>query len=410
MSFSPANENAALVSRIPVDERLKRWATTPRQIEIIDAVIAGGTYEAAAQALGISRGNVGDAIKRVRTLAAAQGWAPEADFTHAVPDPFIVKGHSTLRDRHGAVVLQWEKTKLDDLRRAEGIRAGLEAACEELPRLAPLARPAGSLASLANLYTFTDYHLGMMAWSREAGADWNLDIAERMLVAAFEHLVTSAPAARVAVINVQGDFLHFDGLLAVTPTHGHVLDPSARFGEIVKAAIRVLRRLCDIALMRHEEVHLIVAEGNHDIVGSLWLRNMFAALYEREPRLTVNDSEVPYYVFQWGRTMLGFHHGHMKKGETLPELFAAMFAPMWGATAYREVHVGHRHHLDVKERAGMTVVQHRTLAASDAHAARGGWMSARAASARTYHARGELVAENWVTPEMLDDGTLGLAA
>jgi hypothetical protein len=183
--------------------------------------------------------------------------------------------------------------------------------------------------------------------------------------------------------------------------HGHVLDAAGRYSQMVQAAIRVLRRVVDLALMCHEEVHVLFVEGNHDLAGSMWLRLMFGALYENEPRLTVNDSEVPYYVLRHGCTMLAFHHGHMSKNASLPLLFAAQFPAIWGATTKRYAHCGHRHHVEEKEHAGMTVVQHPTLAARDAYAARGGWIAERAATCITYHEAYGQVARTIVTPEML---------
>jgi len=128
---------------------------------------------------------------------------------------------------------------------------------------------------------------------------------------------------------------------------------------------------------------------------------VFSALYENEPRLTVNDSETPFYVYQHGETMLAFHHGHMKKNDQLPILFAAQFPKVWGNTTRRYAHTGHRHHVEEREHSGMTVIQHPTLAARDAYAARGGWISDRAATAITYHERFGQVGRSTVNPEML---------
>ena len=47
--------------------------------------------------------------------------------------------------------------------------------------------------------------------------------------------------------------------------------------------------------------------------------------------------------------------------------------------------MGHLHSVDVKENNLMIVEQHRTLAAPDAYAARGGWISGRDAKVITYH-------------------------
>lgn len=49
----------------------------------------------------------------------------------------------------------------------------------------------------------------------------------------------------------------------------------------------------------------------------------------------------------------------------------------------------------------MTVIQHSTLAARDAYAARGGWMSERHVTSITYSDKYGQVARNTVTPEML---------
>jgi hypothetical protein len=214
-------------------------------------------------------------------------------------------------------------------------------------------------------------------------------------------MMAASPQSRVGIVNQLGDWLHYDGLSAVTPLHGNVLDADGRFSKMVAAAIRILRRVIDLALIRHDVVHLILAEGNHDIASSVWLRHMFKALYENEPRITVNDNELPYYVYQHGKTMLAFHHGHLSKNGALPLLFAAQFPAMWGETTKRYIHTGHRHHKDEKEHPGVTVVQHPTLAARDAYAARGGWISEREATAMTYHSQFGLVARNTVTPEIL---------
>lgn len=374
---------------------------TARECEFLDAIEKHGSERKAAEALGVNRGTVSSAIRRIRYKAAKRGFSPEHDMQHVVPEGYKVRGTSTLYDEFGKPRLQWVKSDIDAQKQADLMQAAFDAMAEELPRVKPVPFDGKTDSALCNLVVFTDYHLGMLAWHKEGGADWDLKIAEQMLLAAFLHLVESSPKAEKCVLALQGDFLHTDGLLPVTPAHHHVLDTDGRFSKIVASAIRVIRRLIDHALQKHLEVHLIVAEGNHDESSSVWLRQMFAALYEQEPRLTVNASELPFYVVQHGEVMLAFHHGHKVKNEQLPGLFAAQFAWMWGQTTKRYCHTGHRHHVDEKEYAGMTVTQHPTLAARDAYAARGGWISERAAQSITYHEKYGQVARNIVTPEML---------
>jgi len=374
---------------------------TPRELEYLDAVEKHGSERKAAEALGLSRGTISTAVKRIKEKAARRGYSPEHSWTRPVPEGHRARGVSTLFDLDGNPIMQWVKSEIDHKRQAEMMRAAADAMAEELPRVKPVAFSGKTDASLCNLIVFTDYHLGMLAWHKEGGADWDLKIAEQMLLAAFLHLVEASPKAGKCVLALQGDFLHTDGLKPLTPEHHHVLDADGRFSKIIEAAIRVVRQLIGYALEKHREVHLLICEGNHDETGSLWMRKMFAALYEKEPRLTVNASELPYYVVQHGEVMLAFHHGHKVKNEQLPGLFAAQFAWMWGQTTKRYCHTGHRHHVDEKEYAGMTVTQHPTLAARDAYAARGGWISERAAQSITYHEKYGQVARNIVTPEML---------
>lgn len=383
-----------------VDPELKKYAT-PAQARYIDAANEHGSYRAAERALGLSSNGVRKAVEAVKAKAAKDGYAP-GHFIAGVAAGYKMGKVTVHRNAAGELIQTWERQHPDDKIRLEIIQAAFAEACKELPRLKPIKAPAVTSTSLCNLVTFTDYHMGMLAKKAITGADWNCEIAEAMLVAAQEHLLSNAPKAETLVINLQGDFFHWDGHQAVTPTHGHILEADGNYSYMVEAGIRVIRRIIDIALRTHRRVKLLFVEGNHDLVSTgVWLRKMFAALYEKEPRLEVIQSEVPYYAYRHGKVMLSFHHGHLKKNESLPELFAAMYAEMWGQTTYRYCHTGHYHHEESKEHSGMKVIRHPTLAAPDNHAIRNGYLSQRAANLITYHGEYGQVASNTVTPEML---------
>lgn len=387
-----------------IDENLRQFAT-PRQLEFLEAVDRLGSERKAADSLGLCRGTVSNAIAALKKKAAKMGYAPECHMTRIVPDGFMTKGVSSYFNKDGVLTGQWVKSQVDHDRQEAIFREACAAMAETLPRVKPAPMPEGTSEALCNLYTFTDYHLGMLAWGKETGADWDLKIAERTLIAAFAHMIDAAPKASTAFIAQLGDFLHSDGsggMLPVTPLHSNILDQDGRYSKIVGVAIRVLRRIVDFALERHEKVVVLMAEGNHDLSSSVWLRAMFRALYENEPRVEVIDSESPYYAWQHGTNMLGFHHGHLTKKENMPLLFASRFPAMWGATTKRVIHTGHQHHKDEKEHNGVTVVQHRTLAANDAHSARHGYVSERSAQAITYHVQYGEVARNTVVPEMFE--------
>ena len=383
------------------DENLKPFATD-RQWEILTAVAKHGGQREAARKLKLALSTVQGAISAVKKKAAVQGYSPEHHMTRLAPEPFVVKGVSTYYNKDGQPAGQWVKSDLDRAQAFEIAKQAVISMAEDIPRVPPMPAPSATDDNLCNLYVMTDCHVGMLAWHKEGGADWDLRIAERTLVGCFEHMVASAPAARVGIVAQLGDWLHSDGLIPVTPTSHHILDQDGRFAKVVDASIRVLRRLIDCALSKHDRVVVLMAEGNHDMASSVWLRVMFRMLYENEPRIQVIDSELPYYVYQHGAVLIGFHHGHLKGNAGLPLLFAAGFPVEWGATKKRYCHTGHRHHVEEKEHPGMTVVQHPTLAARDAYAARGGWISERQACAITYHSTYGQVARTMVCPEMLD--------
>lgn len=387
---------------VKIDENLYQYCT-PRQRETLEAIERLGSARAASVELGMNIGGASETYLAVKKKAAKMGYAPAHDFTRPVPDGYVAKGVSTYYNAEGKPAGQWVKASLSHQALVDAMREAIDGFKDEILPASVIATPQACEEHLCNLYTFTDYHLGMLAWHKEGGSDWSIAIAEKTILAALVQMVNQSPNAHTSVLNIQGDFLHTDGKTPVTPASKHVLDADSRFPKIRRSAIRIIRSLVAICLQRHQEVRLIIAEGNHDEESAGWLSDLFAVHYEEEPRVTVNDSVLPFYVFEWGATMLGIHHGHKVKNESLPLLFAAQFPQEWGRTTRREIHCGHRHHRDEKEYNGVTVVQHPTLAARDAYAARGGWIADRAAWAITYHKKYGAVGRVMITTEMLEE-------
>src|SRR4051812_2303573 len=85
-----------------------------------------------------------------------------------VRSPFIVTGRTTLTNlQTGEQVLQWEREALDRQQDEEARQAAYDAMADKLPRAVPTSVPTAVNADLCNLYTFTDYHLGCLAWREE---------------------------------------------------------------------------------------------------------------------------------------------------------------------------------------------------------------------------------------------------
>lgn len=370
-------------------ESLRPYCLSPEQAEKLDAVIAaGGNQSAAARTLGCNAKTVSDTVQKLRARAEAE---PKE----------CVKGRSTLRDADGNTVLEWTKTHFR-FDQAGAQKAFMDALTDAIPKASPVSRRTKNpIEDLANAFILTDYHLGMKAWGVETGADWDTGIAEELLVTWFAEAIRMAPMAHTAVLGQLGDFLHWDGLDAVTPSHGNVLDADTRFQHVVEAAIKSLRRIIAELLKKHEHVRVLMCEGNHDPASSIWLRAAFASMYSDEPRVTVDTRPDPYYCVPWGETLLFFHHGHKVKPASVAPVFVGKFPVEFGASKYRYAHLGHLHNQHVLESPLMLVEQHRTLASPDAYASRGGWLSGRSAPVITYSKRFGEVGRLVITPEMV---------
>lgn len=382
-------------------ESLKKYATGPQQKAYLEALKQTGGHKAkASELLGTNHRNNMNKLSMLKSRAALQGYAPEHDVDHPVPDTHINTGNSTLY-KDGEQVLQWVKTSVKHDHIVKVMRGIVDAMKEDIPRAVPIEPPKLTSSELLNLYTITDYHLGMLSWPEETGADWNTEVAEDLLMKWFESAIALAPDSENAVFAQLGDFLHWDGMEAVTPASKHVLDADTRFQHIVRVAIRVIRRVVQTLLTKHQNLHIIMADANHDPASGVWLRELLSAMYEDEPRVTVDNSADSYYCYEHGLVSLFFHHGHKKKPNNIHDVFAAKFREVFGRTKYSYAHMGHMHSVDVKETNLMIVEQHRTLAAPDAYSTRGGWISGRDAKVVTYHKKYGKVASNTITPEMV---------
>ena len=377
---------------------------TPMQQEHFDTLMAHGGATMAAAATGVPVTTYQSALRNMRHRAASKGYSPDNHLNNPVPDNFTLKKYSLYIDKEGKPGQRWLKADLDDEKRLEMIRVAIESLTNHVPAFPAVAAPKNPRnADLLNLYTLTDCHVGMLAWNKESGKDWDVHIATHVLTKCFRDMVDRSPPAETCIINQLGDFMHYDSFEAVTPAHKNLLDADGRFHKMIDSAIHIMLDVINYALLNHKNVHVICAEGNHDPAGAGWLARLIKHSYANNPRLTVDTTPKPFYVYQFGKVMLCFHHGHKVRMASLPGLFACDYPLMWGSTQYRYGHMGHRHHVEEKAKGltGMKVMQHATLAPNDAYAARGGWRADQEVVALTYHKDFGEHSSIHTTPQML---------
>ena len=376
-------------------EQYRSWATLGDH-EKIDALNKHGSQSKAAAALGISERRLRQSFKNLRERAAKQGYAPENDQIHPVPEGQLVGGVSTLYDDAGQVKMQWVKSKADKDREIQRLIESIE-----LKPLPKIKEPKGKKQKLCALYTITDFHIGMYAWAKECGEEWNTEIAGETYLHAINEMTQHAKDAEEAILNIQGDFLHYDSMDAITPMNKHLLDSDTRFPKMAELSMDLILWSCELLLKTHKRVRVVMAQGNHDLVSMIWLRKIVKNAYKKNPRLVLNDSESEYYAELFGKTFIGIHHGHRIKRDKLPHMFSCdhFTREMWGNAAYSHIHCGHYHHqVESNEIGGAVVTQHPTLSPRDSYAVKHGYMSRSRAFLYIYDDQGDEVTRHSVRP------------
>lgn len=431
-------------SNFVLDPELEEYCT-PKQLEKLKAWQEHGSQRKAGKALGISPANLNIAYRAVLKKAGQHGYAPDRDLTHKtapgmsskgtsirydedgkvqqywnkskqegrdpeevvrLPDPKTITKLSTLYDQEGNVTQQWIAEKPEAIAQVEAWREFAKALSEPLPRAELIPPPVSSDQDLAVCYPVGDHHMGMLAWPEETGRAWDINIGERMLAGATDYLVSKAPDAAKALIVFLGDFMHYDSMEPVTPTSRNQLDADSRFPKMVRGAIRAMRHMIERALEKHEHVYVIVEIGNHDLSSSIFLMELLANTYEKEPRITIDTSPMHFHYWRFGKVLIGSHHGHGAKMPQLPLIMATDRKEDWGETEYRYWLTGHMHTLKTQvaigaqDFSGCTVEQFRVLAPGDAWATQKGYRAISDMKAIVYDRRYGEVSRNTVNPKM----------
>lgn len=329
--------------------------------------------------MNVCHSSVQGALVSAARTAALRGYAPAEDMNHKVPDGFSVKGISTYYNSDGKVTGQWVKSKEDTERREEIVRESIRVLSEDVRGLSPIVTPPQRVnEDLLAVYPLGDPHVGMSAWAQEAGADFDLHIARKLTLGAFDRLISAAPAAHTAVVLPLGDIFHIDSQTNVTPGHGHQLDADGRFVKVLQVGIEMYRHAILRCLEKHQHVVVRFMAGNHD-PHSVWaLSFTIAAYFSEEPRVMVDLSPAKHWFYRFGKVLIGATHGDTVRPEDLLGVMVADRAQDWGETKHRYWYTGHIHNQSVRELPGGLIAESfRTLAARDAYASGKGYRAGR---------------------------------
>ena len=256
--------------------------------------------------------------------------------------------------------LKSKRTKETTTGMADAFRASIS----DIKPLKKIKIPKTSMKHSMVVYPMGDPHIGLYAYHKEVGEDFDCDIAERDLLAAVDYLFSVAPPTDEALVVNLGDFFHSDSGRNAT-TKGTPVDVDTRWSRVLLIGIKVQIRMIEMALGNHKQVTAIIAPGNHDAESSILLTIALQLYFENNKRVTIQEPNM-FHFYEFGANLIGVCHGHTVKKENLPQLMAEDMPEAWGRTKHRYWYTGHIHHRTLLEVGSTIVESFRTLAGKDA--------------------------------------------
>lgn len=222
-----------------------------------------------------------------------------------------------------------------------------------------------------------DFHLGKLAWGDETGgADYDLKIAESLWKETIADILSKVkPFGRPERIlfPIGQDFFHFD-TPGVTTTAGTQLDSDSRWQkmfckgvELLVWAIEQCRALAPVKVMW--------IPGNHDTATSYYAVVGLYQRYANTDSVDVDLSPTSRKYVQYGQNLIGYAHG-VEEGKRIEGLMQIEAPEMWGATTWREFHLGHLHSESATTKNGIVFRRVSSVTAADAWHAEKGFLGA----------------------------------
>lgn len=217
-----------------------------------------------------------------------------------------------------------------------------------------------------------DAHIGMRAFGVETKhSNFDVDIGVQQLRDAVDYLVEKAPSAETGLLVDVGDFLHANTQHNTTFS-GTPLDTDTRHYQVMKAAGEVMEYMINRMLAKFKKVIVVIARGNHNTDAAGAVQLMMEFYYKKEPRVNILPVDGFYHYIEYGKWLLGIHHGDKQRPRDLAASMARDMPEAWARTTHRLWCTGHYHKEEVKTYPG---VKHKVFGAlpppDSWHASRG---------------------------------------
>lgn len=367
-------------------EVLKQFAVTENQIAVLDDLKITGSIPKTARNLHKDPANTRKLVRKLERRAAQKGVAPHRDLVHQTAEGFNAKRISTAY-KNGEPILQWVIQEPEQQSIREKIEHTITGLTDDLTGLKKPTEPPKIVdADYCALYLIGDHHFGMLADSEAKldDDDWDTRIATETLIKATERLNQRVGNAHTGVLVNCGDFFHADSSKAETSA-GTRVDVDGRISRTFKLAGRLFQILIDKMLETHQEVIVINVRGNHDTDMACHLSSCLELLYQKEKRVKVLQNYSKFMHWEWENNMFVFHHGDRIKHEQILQTVIKNLDDEWSKCKNRFCHLGHIHHHQAREIAGMHFEHWGSLTSTDQWHSDSGYGAERSMTAIVYH-------------------------
>jgi len=289
-------------------------------------------YKRALRLLSAAKASAEEA-RQPEAFLSEMGVAPEYRVERMLINKWGAPG------RESKQIKVWLRTDADEFALAEKLRASLER------NPAVLRRPDLEPGELFAVLSLPDLHVGMLAWYRETGENYDTEIALGRMNAAAANLLSRLSGLRVGeiVFPIGNDIFHAD-THENTTTAGTRVDVDSRWQRAFQMMAEALIKGPISWAAEIAPVHVVVVPGNHDYQRAFYLGEVMRWYYEgRGLPVEVDNSPRLRKYYRRGKVLLGFTHGAWVKANQLPLIMATEAPQDWAEAVWREWLLGHYH-------------------------------------------------------------------
>lgn len=281
---------------------------------------------------------------RVKT---SEGYRKDRQVDWHVSDGRVTSGDVTDSGRMLVVPLYHVQVRLKKRTAAVELRSIFETLRRDAAAFSPHYPPieyAHPNAAYVYEIGLPDIHFGRLTWAQETGEDYDIKIATAAVQKVLLDLLGRVDPGTVAqiLLPLGNDFFNVNSK-ANTTAAGTPQQEDTRWQKTFSRGRELAVWMID-ACTQVAPVQVLMVPGNHDEERSYYLGEVLSAWYAHHPHVTIDCRPQKRKYVLIDKLLLGYTHGYSEKIANISALMATEAPQEWGKSAWREMHLGDKHH------------------------------------------------------------------